>query len=102
MYHKKQYFPQNLSNQRGLSHGLKAQYLLVEVIQSMEAGGTGTEAMVAHLCLGHSQNFAQYFHKFKSILGRAGEFVFKNMEKALDEENDLSTNNETSITIFFP
>ena len=57
---------------------------------------TFTEALIDHLCLGYIQSFAQYFHKIESILERAKETVKKIMGKELDEEKDLSRNNEKS------
>ena len=41
----------------------------------MACGGTGAEAVIAHLCLGQNQNFAQYFHKLEKIIGSAQESV---------------------------
>ena len=63
---------------KGSVEDYELNFALVEAIQSMGAGGTGAEAIIAHLCLGHSQSFAQYFHKLENILGNAEESV-KNM-----------------------
>ena len=81
---------------------------MVEAIQSMGAIGTGAEAIRAHLCLGHSQSFAQYFHKLKNnILGNADETV-KNMllKKLLMKKKmtigDLSYTDEIiSLTLLY-
>ena len=56
----------------------------------MACGGTGAEAVIAHLCLGQNQNFAQYFHKLEKIIGSAQESVKnESIEKALIEEKNF-------------
>ena len=54
----------------------KLNFALVEAIQSMGAGGTGAEAIIAYLCLGHYQSFVQYFNKLENILGNAVKNTF--------------------------
>ena len=93
---------------KGSVEDYKLNFALVEAIQSMGAGGTGDEAIIAHLCLGHSQSFAQYFHKLKNnILGNADETV-KNMllKKLLMKKKmtigDLSYTDEIiSLTLLY-
>ena len=67
---------------KGSVEDYKLDFALVEAIQSMR--DTVAEAIIAHLCLGHSSSFAQYFHKLENILGNTEESM-KNMffKKAL-------------------
>ena len=70
-------------------------FALVEDMQSIGSGYTGAVTVIAHLCLGHSQSFAQYFHTLENVLGNTEEAVKENFsQKALDDKKSLSIQND--------